>query len=71
MKLFHNTEPKYSFKKTVAINKENKEMKKQTQNKKNSPKLPLCFCFLIQSCALSFFLLRTYLQVMIDKTKYT
>lgn len=68
MKLFHNTEPKYSFKKSIAKNKENKQ---KTKTKQNSPKLPLCFCLLIQSCALSFFLLRTYLQVMTEKTKYT
>lgn len=38
MKLFHNTEPKYTFKKSIAKNKENKWKKKPKQN---SPKLPV------------------------------
>lgn len=38
--------------------KQRKHTKKKP-NKLNSKKLPLCFCLLMQSCALSFFLLRT------------
>lgn len=38
--------------------KQRKHTKKKP-NKLNSKKLPLYFCLLMQSCALSFFLLRT------------
>lgn len=38
--------------------KQRKHTKKKP-NKLNSKKLSLCFCLLMQSCALSFFLLRT------------
>lgn len=67
MKLFHNIEPKYSFKKNIAKNKENK---RKNKNQTKFHKITSVFLFTDTKLCL-IFLLRTYLQVMTDKTKYT
>lgn len=54
MKLFHNTEPKYTFKKSIAKNKENK------QKNKNQTKFPkTTFVFLFTDIKLCFIFLPT------------
>lgn len=55
IKLFHNREPKHSF-------------KKKTISEYNES--PLCICLLMQSCALLFFPIENLFTRMIDQTRY-